>query len=159
MRLSHQVADVVLVVQLHGIAHGHAKLARQLLADDGPFAVKLQRRLPHARAHGDELLQRRGVLGHHELHAMFGARVGRDCDIVARGHPRERVGFAAHHRGQVVLGVLAGFRVHAHDGVEVVDLAVLLVDDVVDGVLQAQTRQQQRRAACNATVAMKKRRL
>ena len=37
--------------------------------------------------------------------------------------------------------------IHAHDGVEAIHLAVLLIDDVVDGVLQPQAREQQRGAA------------
>ena len=129
-------------------------MRREFLGNDRAVAGERERLVAQPRAHGDEPAE--GVL------------VPRDVDLDALvvvivrcpGDPRDGIvgkdpgatalGVSGHAIGHGIALRVGGIGVHAHGHVVVVELAELLVDDVVDGVLEPQAREQQRRAAGDA---------
>ena len=151
MPIPHQVADAILVVERQGVADGNPQLAGKLLADDGAAAIERERPTTCAFAHLHETLQLLRVLGADQLQAMLGAAIGGASDLVLSGNPSELLVIRADRIRHRILSRLVGFvGIHAHNGVEAIHFAVLLIDDVVDGVLQPQACEQQRGAARDA---------
>ena len=106
-------------------------MARKLLADDGAAVIERERPAAYAFAHLHETLQLLSVLSAHQLQAMLGAAIGSASNLVLGGNPCKFLAIRAHRIRDRILGLLAGFvGIHAHDGVEAIHLAVLLIDEV-----------------------------
>ena len=109
--------------------------------------------MAHARTQCVEVAEFLRIFRHVELNALlaFIGRARRAHDFILGEHPCLRafgIGLDAFCHG-ALFGV-GNVGIHADDGVVVVQLAVLLIDNVVDGILQTKAREQQTRAARNA---------
>ena len=106
------------------------------------------------RAHGDEPAEGVLVLRNVDLDALVvvGVACSRDprYGVVGRDPGALALGVGGDAIGHRLALRVSGVGVHAHGRVVVVELAELLVDDVVDGVLEPQAREQQRGAAGDA---------
>ena len=155
--ISYQVADVVL--------RRRASAYRPPKPPVGSQASRLMMAPPSSSVRGRPPTRSRictkrcsclSVLSAHQLQAMLGAAIGTRWAILwSRWHNPCK--FSGHPSPPQLrprpqsLRLLAGsVGLHAHDGVEAIHLAVLLIDDVVDGVLQPQAREQQGGAAGDA---------
>lgn len=133
--------------------HRNAQLRRELLAYEHAFIVNREGFVAHARAQRVEVAEFLRILRHVQLDTLVDIirRARSAHNFVLGKHPCLRtfgVGLDAFCHG--ILFGIGNIGIHAHDGVVVVQLAILLVDDVVDGVLQAKTGEQKTRATCNA---------
>ena len=109
--------------------------------------------MAHARAQRVEVAEFLRVLRHVQLDALvdFIRRARGTHDFILGKHPCLRAfGVGLDAFGDGILFSIGNIGIHAHDGVVVVQLAILLVDDVVDGVLQAKASEQKPRATRNA---------
>ena len=150
---AHRVTNGIFVVNRDGIAHRNAQLRRELLAYEHAFIVNREGLVAHARAQRVEVAEFLRILRHVQLDALVDTirRARSAYNFILGKHPCLRtfgVGLDAFCHG--ILFGIGNIGIHAYDGVVVVQLAILLVDDVVNGVLQTKTGEQKTRATCNA---------
>ena len=112
--------------------------------------------MPLTRAQGVEIGEGVWILGHNDIDAVLahvGTLVVRDrLRLLVRGGKPGVFSRCIFFNPLLYLAFLIIRRIggHADNSVVVIELAVLLVDDVVDGVLQPQACEQERRAAGDA---------
>ena len=150
---ARRVANGVFVVNRDGIAHRNAQLHRELLAYKHAFIVNREGLVAHARAQRVEVAEFLRILRHVQLDALVDIirRARSAHNFILGKHPCLRTfGVGLDAFGHGILFDIGNIGIHAHDGVVVVQLAILLVDDVVDGVLQTKTGEQKPCAARNA---------
>jgi hypothetical protein len=145
------VAQIVLLGEGDGIARRKPQLHRELLGNDRPLGRQRHRLAACALAEVPQVLESRGILGGHDGgHGLGTVGALGDHGGLRGAHRHGQLrrigqdGVGRLPRTAVGIGLLAYHHVVVHQ------LAVLHVDDVVDGVLQPQARQQQRRAAGDA---------
>ena len=152
MRRPIALADHALVVYLDGVSDPDAQFARELFGDDGASVIEDERLMSDTLAQGVEVPEDGKVAWH-----------GDRCAYVLVGSPARDDGvFAAHvrrlrHDVGARQDVLDDARVSRtllvaclYLEVEMLYLPELLLDDVVDATSQAQAREQQCRATCDA---------
>ena len=150
--LPRRVADSILFLDDERVTDRKAEFRRELFRQDHAVFADVESLPAFTVAHVDEPFEHLAVAWHHEFEALFVIAAFDGRDHVLGMHGRE----VAHRialRERFLHLLLALFRslvARAHHEVIVVDIVELLVDDVVDGILQAKPRQQQRRTAGNA---------
>ena len=153
--VARRVAHGVLIEDGKRAAHLKGELHRELLAHEHAVVGERKLLVPLARAHRDEVGEGVGMLGHDDVDAVLAyvrAVAGDGLRLLVRGGkpgeiPRGVFPNPLFHLGFLVRRAIG---VHTDDGVVMIELAILLVDDVVDGVLQPQAREQKRRTAGDA---------
>ena len=148
------VADVILVEEDDRVADAHAELRGELLGDDHRVVVERHGGVADALVEGNGPAEGPGVFGNHnvgEQGAVIRARV--------RASPHVLLLDADGPRGVALLVEVAcdGVDVRGRGVVRepdhhvvVDDGAVLAVDDVPDGIVQAEAHEEERRAARDA---------